>query len=243
LGAAVTEAEWDACTDPLKLLDFLLGRTSKEKMLAFLHGRPSDRKARLFAVACCRRVWHLLTDERGRRAVEVSERYADGLASREEMEAAYLATDQAPRTPMQHEGPRPPRNLLSAAHFAAHPKARVVTHSVAQVAAGLAWAGTGGGCLVRYAEEQAHQCVILRDIFGSLFRPARVDPAWLAREGGTVPRLAAAVYEERAFARMPILADALEEAGCTDADILGHLRGPGPHVRGCWVLDLLLWKT
>jgi hypothetical protein len=229
LGAAVTEAEWDACTDLLKLL-------------AFLHGRPSDRKARLFAVACCRRVWDMLTDERGRRAVEVSERYADGLASREELEAAVVATDPALHTPMEHEGPRPPWNALYAVHYAAHPQVGVFADGVAQAAARLAWAGTGGDFIVRCAEEQAHQCVILRDIFGSLFRPARVDPAWLAWEGGTAPRLAAAVYEERAFDRLPILADALEDAGCDQADLLGHLRGPGPHVRGCWTVDLILGK-
>jgi hypothetical protein len=57
-----------------------------------------------------------------------------------------------------------------------------------------------------------------------------------------VPKLAASIYEQRAFDRLPVLADALEEAGCTDADILGHLRGPGPHVRGCWAVDLILGK-
>jgi hypothetical protein len=226
----VTEAEWDACTQPEKLLDFL-------------HGRGGNRKRRLFAAAVCRRVWHLLTDERGRRAVEVTERYADGLAGPEELEAAFAAADQALHTPREDEGPLPPWNALHAARFAAHPKVRVVADRVAHVAARLAGASTGGYDLVSYAVEQAHQCVILRDIFGSPFRPARVDSAWLAWEGGTVPRLAAAVYGERGFDRLPILADTLEEAGCADPNILGHLRGPGPHVRGCWVLDLLLGKT
>jgi len=243
----VTEAEWDACTDPEKLLDFLHGRTSKERMLALLQGRPSDRKARLFAVAVCRRAWHLLTDDRVRRAVEVSEGYADGLASREELMAAYTAADQALRTPLHHEGPHPPWDPLEDAHFTAHPKVRTVTDWAVHAAVGLAGAGTGGDFggdfSVRYAEEQAHQCLILRDIFGSPFRPARLNPTWLAWEGGTVPRLAAAAYEGRAFDRLPILADALEDAGCTDAGIVGHLRGSGPHVRGCWVLDLLLGKT
>jgi hypothetical protein len=69
-----------------------------------------------------------------------------------------------------------------------------------------------------------------------------VYPVWLCWHGGTIPKLAQAIYDERAFDRLPVLADALEEAGCTDADLLGHLRGPGPHVRGCWALDLLLGK-
>jgi hypothetical protein len=238
----VTEAEWLDCTDPREMMDFLYGRTSKERMLAFLKGRPSDRKARLFAVAVCRRSWHLLTDERGRRAVEVSERYVDGLASSEEMYAAYKAADRAARTPMEDEWPPPPRNPLSDARFTAHPKVRAVTDWAVNVAARLARAGPEEGLWVRYAEEQAHQCVILRDIFGCLLRPAQVYPVWLAWEGGTVPRLAAAVYEERDFAHLPILADALEDAGCDNANILNHLRGPGPHCRGCFALDLVLGR-
>ncbi len=78
-------------------------------------------------------------------------------------------------------------------------------------------------------------------MFGNPFRerPA-VAPAWLAWEGGTVPRLARAVYDERAFERLPVLADALEEAGCTNEDVLIHLRAPRAHARGCWALDRLL---
>jgi len=83
-----------------------------------------------------------------------------------------------------------------------------------------------------------------RDIFGPLpFRPVAVDPAWLAWNGGTVPAIACRVYAERAFHDLPILADALEDAGCANADILAHCRGGGEHVRGCWVVDLLLGKT
>jgi hypothetical protein len=95
------------------------------------------------------------------------------------------------------------------------------------------------------AAERAAQAALLRCLFGlPPFRPLpRLNPAWLAWEGGTVPKLAAAVYEERAFDRLPILGDALEEAGCDLAGLLTHLRGPGPHVRGCWAVDLLLGKS
>jgi hypothetical protein len=81
---------------------------------------------------------------------------------------------------------------------------------------------------------------VLRCIFGSPFRPApALDPAWLAWNDGTVAKLAAAIYDARRFADLPILADALEEAGCADAAILAHCRGGGEHVRGCWAVDLL----
>jgi hypothetical protein len=82
----------------------------------------------------------------------------------------------------------------------------------------------------------------IRDIFGNPFRPVAVDPDWLTWNGGTVPKLAQAIYDQRRFQDLPILADALEEAGCTNADILNHCRQPGEHVRGCWVVDLVLGK-
>lgn len=83
---------------------------------------------------------------------------------------------------------------------------------------------------------------VLRDIFGNPFRRVTVDPAWLAWNDGTVVKMAQCIYEDRAFDQLPILADALEEAGCVDTGILRHCRQEGEHVRGCWVVDLLLGK-
>ena len=84
------------------------------------------------------------------------------------------------------------------------------------------------------------QIALLRDITGNLFRPAALAPSWLAWNDGTVRKMAQAIYDARAFDRLPLLADALEDAGCTDAAILSHGREPGEHVRGCWVVDLVL---
>jgi hypothetical protein len=100
--------------------------------------------------------------------------------------------------------------------------------------------------LVIAAEEQREQATLLRDIVSNPFRPISMNPDWLTP---TVKVLAEAAYEERALpsgeldaARLAVLADALEDAGCGDAELLDHLRGPGPHARGCWVVDLLLGK-
>jgi hypothetical protein len=98
----------------------------------------------------------------------------------------------------------------------------------------------GDGYDHAYRAERQAQAVLLRDIFGNPFRPTSVDPSWLT---STVAQLAEGIYQERAFDRMPILADALQDAGCDNEDILDHCRGPGPHVRGCWVVDLLLGKS
>ncbi|HEY1189881.1 MAG TPA: hypothetical protein VGE74_19685 [Gemmata sp.] len=80
---------------------------------------------------------------------------------------------------------------------------------------------------------------LLRDIFGNPFRPVAFAPDWRT---DTARALAAQMYDARDFSAAPILADALQDAGCDSADILDHCRGPGPHVRGCWVVDLVLGK-
>jgi hypothetical protein len=84
---------------------------------------------------------------------------------------------------------------------------------------------------------------MVRDLVGNPFRPSTLDPAWVGWDGGTVRRLARGIYESRQFELMPVLADALEEAGCQDPELVGHCRGPGPHVLGCWALDQLLEKV
>jgi hypothetical protein len=94
------------------------------------------------------------------------------------------------------------------------------------------------------AAARKRQAALLHDIFPNPFQfPPVIDPACLRWQGGTVVKLAQAIYDDRAFDRLPILADALDDAGCTDTVILNHLRGPGPHVRGCFALDLVLGKS
>ncbi|MCE9561576.1 MAG: hypothetical protein K8U57_05935 [Planctomycetes bacterium] len=80
----------------------------------------------------------------------------------------------------------------------------------------------------------------MRDIIGNPFRPVVADPSWLTSD---VIALAQGIYEDRAFDRMPILADALQDAGCDNEDVLSHCRQPGEHVRGCWAVDLILGKS
>jgi hypothetical protein len=92
-------------------------------------------------------------------------------------------------------------------------------------------------------EEESCQCAIIRDIFGNPFRPSILDPAWLTWHGSLLVSMARQVYDSRDFMDMPILADALEEAGCTNQDILGHCRSGCEHVRGCWVVDLVMGKS
>jgi hypothetical protein len=213
----VTEAEWLACTNPKPMLEHL-------RLVANMTRREAGRrKLRLFGCACCRRVWHLMVNEADKRAVEVAEQFADGRADEHKL---LLAHNLAPSSGL---GSR-------VAEFVVWATARV--WEPASVKRLDKVRGTTS------AEERRCQADLLRDIFGNPFgRAPSVAPAWLAWDGGTVPKLAAGIYRKRTFDRLPVLADALEEAGCTDAAILGHCRGGGEHVRGCWVIDLLLGKA
>jgi hypothetical protein len=221
----MTEAEWLAATDP-------------EPMLAFLRGKASERKLRLFAAGCCRRVWPALTEARCREAVGVAERYADGLASRGELESArHLAEVDADVAEAWY------RAALDSYGISADKRDyREAAGAALAAASDPIWGATAElGKTARVFGGSKPR--LLRCIFGNPFRPAPpIAPAWLSWNSGTVPRLAAAIYEDRAFDRLPVLADALEDAGGADAELLDHCRGPGPHARGCWVVDLLLGK-
>jgi hypothetical protein len=212
-------------------------------MLEFLQGKASDRKLRLFACACCRQVWHMLTNERSRNAVEVAERFADGNATAVELVESHHAAKR-------FYGPWLPDEKEMAAD-AASDSAQVISETITSVASDVVCAAMNdpsGDCDEAIVVHK--QVVLINDIFGHSFRPSPAFPAaLLAWNDGTVRRIAQGIYEERRMpegtldnARLAVLADALEESGCTDPDMLAHLRGPGPHVRGCWVLDLLLGK-
>jgi hypothetical protein len=217
-----------------------LTRNDPDTLLQFVGPRASSRKLRLFACACCRRIWDLLTDPVHRHAVETSERYADRLATRAELkEARANAWKCGSRV---HVGPAraaAPRGMLREASLAAD-EIRGVLY--ARACAGLVPEDQVQAGHTADTSERAAQSALLRDVIGNPFRVAEVDPAWLRWQQGTVVRIAQTIYEQRRFADLPILADALEEAGCTDAAILAHCRQGGEHVPGCWVVDLLLQK-
>jgi hypothetical protein len=225
----MTESEWLTVADPEPMLTFLRSEA----------GLASERKLRLFACACCRQIWDLLPDRRGRVAVEVAESFADGRVSRLELATAVSAAL------------RPAGQAAQEAYFAVYwaAKSRVGESvlNTCYAAAGAAGrsapaAKQNPGAAYNNARDAATrgQADLLREIFGNPFRQApELDPAWLSWNNGTVRALAEAVYEDRDFDLLPVLADALEEAGCADADVLAHCRRGGKHVRGCWVLDLL----
>ena len=239
--STISEAEWLALAEPKAMLDHLNGPDDFRK-----------RKLRLFACACCRRIEHLLVDPRSRAAIDGAERLADGRADEDERvtfnrEAAAAAS----RLPENTVRSRAAWACVNASYqragdtiYACYNATYAVQlgHGTAQGIGYLSPEWLPATAEVRKAELAA-QCALVRDLLGPLlFRAVAVEPAWLTANDGSARKLAQTIDAERAYDQLPVLADALEDAGCADAEVLGHLRSPGPHVRGCWVLDLLLGR-
>jgi hypothetical protein len=229
----MTEEEWLAATDPAPMLDFL-------------QGKASDRKLRLFACACSLRMGDSLGQD-ARSLIAFAEEYADGRADRAarrrlatsdylpsgvglllsvEMDRTSLGlhTEVVARILAQRQIPFPGRHDGSAKYMRA----------VERILNSKQWKAV----IQNEGREQSH---ILLEVVGFLpFRTIDFDPIWRT---SPIVALAESIYREHGFDRLPILADALEDAGCDAAELLAHLRGPGPHVRGCWAVDLVLGKS
>ena len=205
--------------------------------LSSVRDRASDRKLRLFACACCRRAWDWL-DDNARGLVLLGERLADGLATNAERRTA--SKDAAERVGVHASGYPANYAFCGLTSPADHGAQLAVIHLPRMIAGmktqrGALEARESRACRA----EQEHQQELLRDITGDLIGSARGAPTWLTAE---VAGMARRIYADRAFDLMPTLADLLQDAGCAEADVLEHCRGPGPHVRGCWVVDLVLGK-
>jgi hypothetical protein len=244
---AMTEAEWLACEDP-------------EPMLAFLRGKASDRKLRLFSIACCRRVWDWLGEE-SQRALDVMERYLDGNATAAEHRQAAKGAQQDWIDEFGTHYPSTAAfcatDLGMSAHDAAVGTATAIADAVGLESARNRWVPTPTRWMaptrwkVVHEEiqragqagwwaERAWQSHLLRDIFHGPCRPVYVRSRW---RNPVTRQMALGIYAGRDFTRMIDLATALAAAGCEDRTVLDHLRSPGPHARGCWAVDLVLGKA
>jgi len=228
-------------------------------MLAFLRTRESGRKLRLFALACCERVADLIADQRSRAAILFAERCVEvGVARRkgrpDALRAAELVCMEYENARWRVSDEREKARLLVASNAARAAKATLEPDAwlSADWASGFAANARAWEWIIshepdtlpefnqvaKHPEEQ-EQILLLRDIVGNPFRPVTAAPSWLTP---TVIDIANNVYESRDFSPMPILADALQDAGCDNEEVLNHCRGPGPHLRGCWVVDAVLNK-
>jgi hypothetical protein len=209
----MTEAEWLVCGEPRLLLSQLEQATDR---------RPSPRKLALAAVACADQIGRFIHDDLLLRAFRLLARGAEGIPLTSEVtnfraDFARRAEWYAPDLALWAVRILWPDETCNVPDVAA----RHVVHEMASYLA------------------TTEQCAVFREIIGNPFRRVTLDPSWRT---STVLALAESIYADRAFDRLPILADALQDAGCENADLLDHCRGPGPHVRGCWAVDLVLGK-
>jgi hypothetical protein len=226
---AMTEPDWFSASSPETMLKFLQDQ-----------GFVSERKLRLFAVACCRQVWHQLLVEDSQTAIEMSEKFADGRATLVELRAAN----------MRAELRRPFIGWSERAKHAGHAAIQCSSDSAGTVHGGIVVASTTSWALRPNAPTSDYlslltsgrikQADLVRDIFPNPFRPINFDPSWRTE---TVQLLSRSMYESRDFSPMSILADALMDVGCNELAVLEHCRSGGPHVRGCFVVDWCLDKS
>jgi hypothetical protein len=220
----VNESDWCRVRNVVKESEWWRVR-NPAPMLGFLEGRASDRKLRLVMVAWCRRAWDSLPKPI-REFVDATDRYVEGELTGEELMGyrdGYVEErlrDYGYSEPSDWTAPQNPwTDACESFNY-------------------------GGRNFLNIIVQQQSQTDLLREIFGPLpFRPVTVQPSWVQWNDGTVLHLAQSIYDDRRFEDLPILADALEDSGCTDTDILGHCRSGRDHVRGCWVVDLVLRKT
>src|SRR5581483_8581423 len=218
-----TLTEWLTTESPWELMCFLDGWCPESRIV--VRDRASRRKYRLWACASARQELHRLQDERFRHAIEVAERFADQQAKQSELDAAHRAVREAHAEMATSEYSR-------AAAKAAQTARRCLAQSIDTL-----WDDW---------QENASEADIVRDLIGIPFRRVVLAPFWLT---SAVKAMAQGAYDERSLPsgrldnwRLAVVADALDDAGCDDVDLLAHLRSHGAHYRGCWALDVILNK-
>jgi hypothetical protein len=234
----MTEEEWLGCDDPTPMLEYI-------------REVSCNRKLRLFAISAIRLYATSHGDERTRKVIEVAEIAAEGGLNRYDLHLESMKVGAW--IPALRDSPAELMTRAAGLCIGAdtmNAAVAVVTampHLESCLGPSVLQSDSSPGEqteLIRSGAEGRNACrtwlaVNVRDIFGNPFRSVGVLRQWRT---STVVALAQQMYDSRDFSAMPILADALQDAGCDNADILDHCRGPGPHVRGCWVVDLVLSK-
>jgi len=251
----MNEEEWLNCTD-------------LTPMLEFLQGKVSDRKLRLFCCGCCRTVWDEFDSQFEQRAIDAVERFVDGNATSNELDTFHqhskdCLTEATARNEQSEDDGSPESLEIALFHCRAaliertidpfgwatnyltgtrRAKAASISQWIVDCRYFRNWLAKKRNLTkpARDAMRSLH-CRLLRDIVGNPSHHVTFAPAWLT---STVLELTRLMYESRDFSAMPILADALQDAGCENDDILSHCRDEKQvHVRGCWVVDLVLGKS
>jgi hypothetical protein len=243
----MTEQDWLTTGDAFEMAGFI------SRWQGMNRRKAGRRKLRLFGCALCRQLWEQMTDPRSRQAVETAERLADGLATKAEVEEAHQQALEAYYAIMDRgfsgfKGGEEDRQALRARGWldrddqhAAQAALLVLEKQADNFAFGGLAYDYSEGCpeYPIYVNRRRWEADALRCLFGNPFKPVTMPPGWRTE---AAQAMAARIYADKAFAQVPILADALLDAGCSDLQVLEHCRSAGVHVPGCWVVDLVLGK-
>jgi hypothetical protein len=247
----MTEVEWNSCLNVRTMFDWIVPNLDRRKLI-------------LSCVGCCRRFGAALSHPTAAALLETAEQFADGLTSAEAVREAVARADEAHSrdSPLMGRGHPHRPSLIALTLLRAvigpdpgvtgvpltrqrHRTASMALREVINQLGHLHQKGrTFGAFGDARAREKERLADLFRDVTGNPFRQPHLEPAWFAWRDGIIRRLAQATYEDRLPSgffdpvRLAVLADALEEAGCTDGVLLGHLRRSADHVRGCWAIDL-----
>jgi hypothetical protein len=224
----------ERCHDRTRAADL----TTDQGSYSALVDSQRQRKVRLFSCGICRHFQNLITSERVLEALGRAERFAEGELSDATIEKWYRKVRKITAEPAGRQ--QVEEGINRAVQWACLPsRYGGYTDSWST----LVWQ-------FRYQQKDETKAKeveqiarkLLQCIFGNPASTIAINPTWLAWNDSTIPKIAQSIYDDRAFDRLPILADSLEDAGCNNAEILDHCRQPGPHVKGCWVVDALLGK-
>lgn len=263
----MTESEWLQSASPFPMLVYLQGDESQGNVRMRMEGGtladgPSQRitpgQLRSFAGACCQRLTSLPLNEVSRQALEAFGRYTHGdapraqvrkeleqferLAAEKRQEIAIVGVIRDFRDEDASSAAECASSAMWQMAWGVSRHRLIASYGISDPNDLYMWGFDGppdrhwrDAC----AAETAVQAGLLREVVGNPFQPRTVDPAWLSWRGGTIARLAEQIHSGDSFELLPVLADALEEAGCTDAWLLGHCRAAEGHVRGCWAVESL----
>jgi len=254
----MNERDWLICDDSIPMLEFLRASVSNpfdslfdkidslnERPRGLLSGKAAQRKLRLFACACVRRTEEFAGPD-ALHAIRISEQYADGLVDKGALEDAFVPVRKLPE-PIPFDADMAlsvfgPTDMVWEARLidlllSLGPVLDV--RAVATKAAAIVTESEGAEYLSRRGrDERSQQAHLLRDIFGNPFRPVPLDPSCLNDRTRSVAKT---IYEKGQFANLPLLAKALkQDGGCVNQEVRDHCQWPIRHVRGCWLVDLVL---
>ncbi len=234
----MNESDWLASEDAVGMIQFL----HRSRRIRWRSSR--QRRARLFICGCFRQLWDYIDDPRSRGAVEMGERLADDTIDMETIYAAMDRTDDSYHEALSREvAPLPPAQLArlelrSLVCFCLYPEPWKRIRELEQDLNRLSEIEPTITSLCGATARSA----IVRDLYGNPFSQVVPDSTWLDWNGAALCKMARTIHDEYRFEDLPVLADALEDAGCTESELLDHCRSAQPHVRGCWAVDLLLGK-